>query len=83
MTRSFANCSAEGGTIDSPGGGRFLDIDPVDLPNGLVISDGFCPSGPSPLAVRLIAALRALRGACVDFGRPKEPDKFGPRPKVT
>jgi hypothetical protein len=51
MTRSFANCSAEGGTIDSPGGGRFLDIDPVGLPNGLDISDGFCPSGPSPLAV--------------------------------
>jgi hypothetical protein len=51
MTRSFANCSAEGGTMDSPGGGRFLDMDPVDLPNGLVVSDGFCPSGPSPLAV--------------------------------
>jgi hypothetical protein len=51
MTRSFANCSAEGGTIDKPGGGRFLDEDPDGLPKALLISADFCPSGPSPLAV--------------------------------
>lgn len=51
MTRSLANCSAEGGTIDNPGGGRFLDEDPDGLPKGLLISDSFCPSGASPLAV--------------------------------
>lgn len=29
MTRSFANCSCEGGTIDKPGGGLFFDVNGV------------------------------------------------------
>lgn len=50
MTRSFANCSAEGGTIDNPGGGRFFELGGGPLPKTLD-SDGLVPSGPSPLAV--------------------------------
>jgi hypothetical protein len=50
MTRSCANCSADGGTIDSPGGGRFLELVGGPLPKTLD-SDGLVPSGPSPLAV--------------------------------
>lgn len=51
MTRSLANCEADGGTIDKPGGGRFLDEDGVLREPNRFDSEGLMPSGPSPLAV--------------------------------
>lgn len=51
MTRSLANCSCDGGTIDKPFGGLFLDVDGVFIapPNGL--SDVLLPSGSVGFAV--------------------------------
>lgn len=52
MTRSLAKRSAGGGTIDSPGGGRFLEeFVVVGLPDvGPAASLFFPESGPSPRA---------------------------------
>ena len=51
MTRSLANCSCEGGTIDSPFGGLFFEVDGVFIapPNGLSVV--FRPSGSVGFAV--------------------------------
>lgn len=49
MTLSWANCSAEGGTIDKPGGGRFFEVG-GPLPKGLGLSTALDVSGWSPFA---------------------------------
>lgn len=47
ITRSLANCEADGGTIDKPGGLRFDDL---EGPNGFE-SDGLTALEPSSLEV--------------------------------
>lgn len=47
MTRSLANCDAEGGMMERPGGGLFLEV--FGAPKGLGSVD-LPVSGPSPLA---------------------------------
>lgn len=48
ITRSLANCDAEGGTIDRPGGARRLE--PLLGMPMKPDSEGLVPSGPSSLA---------------------------------
>jgi len=50
MTRSLANRSAAGGTIDKPGGGRFLELLPVVFGPLVDSSAGLPESEGSPRA---------------------------------
>ena len=51
MTRSLANCSWEGGTMDNPFGGLFFEVDGVFMAAPKGLSEVLLPSGSVGLAV--------------------------------